>query len=71
MSKRILRVALTGLAAGIVTAAHGASVSVPSYQTSSQWFADGQSQVTEKMAQERNDVKAKNVVLFVGDGMGI
>jgi len=71
MSKRILRVALTGLAVGVVTAAHGASVSVPSYQISSQWFADGQSQVAEKMAQERHDVKAKNVILFVGDGMGI
>ena len=70
MPNRILRVALTGLAAGVFAAAN-AEVVVPAYQSDSQWFTDGQSSIQGKSSMVREDATAKNVILFVGDGMGI
>ena len=70
MPNRTLRVALTGLAVGVFAAAH-ADVTVPAYQSGSQWFTDGQSSIQDKSSMAREDVTAKNVILFVGDGMGI
>ena len=39
-------------------------------QTSNSWYTDSQSKLTEKLARTQNQA-AKNVILFVGDGMGI
>ena len=46
---------------------------LPAKQTSSHWYQDGQSAISTKItaAQQANKIKAKNVILFVGDGMGI
>ena len=46
---------------------------LPAKQTSSHWYQDGQSAISTKIAaaQQANKTKAKNVILFVGDGMGI
>ena len=43
---------------------------VPTTQTSNTWYQQGQDKVMEKLQQART-VKAKNVILFVGDGMGV
>lgn len=43
---------------------------LPSYQTDSPWYTDAQTNIASKLAQT-NGVAAKNVILFVGDGMGI
>ncbi|WP_137166557.1 alkaline phosphatase [Salinimonas lutimaris] len=43
---------------------------LPDYQADSAWFTDAQSKLEAKMATD-NRFKAKNVILFVGDGMGI
>lgn len=43
---------------------------LPAYQSSSQWYVDAQTKLTEKL-HTNNQFKAKNVILFVGDGMGI
>ncbi|MFL0802666.1 MAG: alkaline phosphatase [Agarilytica sp.] len=43
---------------------------LPSYQTSNAWYADAQSQIANKLARTQ-DTTARNVILFVGDGMGI
>ncbi|MEE4245148.1 MAG: alkaline phosphatase [Kangiellaceae bacterium] len=43
---------------------------LPSHQTANPFYATGQSQIAQKLAQT-NGRKAKNVILFVGDGMGI
>ncbi|GAA6205562.1 alkaline phosphatase [Thalassotalea sp. SU-HH00458] len=43
---------------------------VPATQTSNTWFKQGQEKLLEKLQQERA-IKAKNVILFVGDGMGV
>ncbi|HBF45647.1 MAG TPA: alkaline phosphatase, partial [Shewanella frigidimarina] len=34
------------------------------------WYKDGQATITEKLQQSRS-TRANNVILFVGDGMGI
>lgn len=44
---------------------------VPPSQSSNQWFSDAKSKVAEKTTLQRNKNKAKNIILFVGDGMGI
>ena len=59
----------SGVLAMAVSSALSAQV-LPAYQTSSDWYTDGQSKVTAKL-QTNNQFKAKNVILFVGDGMGI
>ncbi|GHE96161.1 alkaline phosphatase [Thalassotalea profundi] len=43
---------------------------VPAKQTSNTWYKQGQEKIIEKLQQQRS-VKAKNVILFVGDGMGV
>lgn len=43
---------------------------LPDYQADSAWFTDAQSKLEAKMTTD-NRFKAKNVILFVGDGMGI
>lgn len=43
---------------------------VPAQQAGSEWFTDAQDKLTAKRAVSTN-YKAKNVILFVGDGMGI
>ncbi|BDX07906.1 alkaline phosphatase [Planctobacterium marinum] len=52
-----------------VSAATHAQV-LPEVQSSSAWYTDGQTQITSKLARDPKQ-KAKNVILFVGDGMGI
>ncbi|QYJ85204.1 alkaline phosphatase [Shewanella mesophila] len=46
------------------------SAALPSVQSNSPWFKDSAQLVTEK-ANLETKTKAKNVILFVGDGMGI
>ena len=43
---------------------------LPSHQAESAWFTDAQSKIEQKL-EVNNKFKAKNVILFVGDGMGI
>lgn len=58
----------SALAFAVSTALH-ADV-LPSYQTDSDWYADAQIKLAAKL-QTNNQFKAKNVILFVGDGMGV
>jgi alkaline phosphatase len=54
-----------------VAMANAASADIlPTYQSSSDWFTDAESEITTKTALSSN-TSAKNVILFVGDGMGI
>ncbi|TPV60749.1 alkaline phosphatase [Aestuariibacter sp. GS-14] len=43
---------------------------LPTYQAESAWFTDAQSKIEHKL-EVNNKFKAKNVILFVGDGMGV
>lgn len=48
----------------------GAQQIIPDYQKNSNWYTDAQTRLSEKQA-TNNQFKAKNVIIFVGDGMGI
>ena len=43
---------------------------LPEHQTNNVWFTDAQSKLSQKLS-TNNQFKAKNVILFVGDGMGV
>jgi len=43
---------------------------LPEHQKNSSWYTDAQAKLTEKLAVKPGN-KAKNVILFVGDGMGV
>ncbi|WP_417760852.1 alkaline phosphatase [Shewanella sp.] len=60
----------TAIAAALVC--HSASAAVlPESQSQSSWFTAGAEAVATKVATARNTGTAKNVILFVGDGMGV
>ncbi|MGO4892487.1 alkaline phosphatase [Flavobacterium sp. W21_SRS_FM6] len=58
-----------GVLALAVSTALSAEV-VPAYQSADNWYTDAQTKLTQKL-ETNNKFKAKNVILFVGDGMGI
>lgn len=62
------KVTASALALAVSTGLH-ADV-LPEYQSDSAWFTDAQSKIQEKLS-VNNQFKAKNVILFVGDGMGV
>ena len=63
--------AAVGLTLMLSTASH-ANV-LPQSQTDSSWYTNAQTTLAAKTAQAQNEntTKAKNVILFVGDGMGV
>jgi alkaline phosphatase len=63
--KRIVSIAVLSAAAGAV---HAQST-LP--QANDSYFRSGQSALQEHLGQSPNTNRAKNVILFVGDGMGI
>jgi len=66
---RILFKALPGVLSFAIASSLNAQV-LPDYQTSNSWYTDAQAQLSAKLAQS-NTAGAKNVILFVGDGMGV
>ena len=72
MATRKLWLALRTLTASTaMTCSAIAAADLPEYQQSSSWFTSGQTQLEKKLADERTPHTAKNVILFVGDGMGV
>lgn len=65
LSKTIIATAVT---CGLASVAHSAVL--PDVQSSSPWFTDGKVTIDKQLAQAPKS-KAKNIILFVGDGMGI
>lgn len=64
---------LPSVTAACVALTLSASVSagvLPEKQTESSWFTEGNAKITKKLAMKKSH-KAKNVILFVGDGMGV
>ncbi len=60
--------AVSALALAISTSMH-ASV-IPEHQSQNAWYTGAQSTIASKLNVD-NSLRAKNVILFVGDGMGI
>ncbi|GGA87441.1 alkaline phosphatase [Neiella marina] len=56
------------LVAGLCTSATAGVL--PESQTTSSWYQDAQTKIAAKLARSQS-TKAKNVILFVGDGMGV
>jgi len=66
MKKTLLATALCGLLSSTLF-----SAVLPNEQTSSSWYTDAQTSLEQKINHIKKTTKAKNVILFVGDGMGI
>jgi len=72
----LARTLLAGLALMAIGTACGTSIASkptpkPDSRTQNSWFEAGRKQVAESARFVRNEPAAKNVILFVGDGMGI
>lgn len=48
---------------------HSQSIHLPDYQTQNPWFVEGSNIINKKSAHTSR--RAKNIILFVGDGMGM
>jgi len=66
--KTIKKIAIAVSIAAVVNAVNAEPL--PDYQTSNQWYQDAQAALMQKL-NVNNSFKAKNVILFVGDGMGV
>ncbi len=44
---------------------------LPQVQSASEWFTQGQETIAELIARERNEGRAKNVILMIADGNGV
>ncbi|AUJ63303.1 alkaline phosphatase [Aestuarium zhoushanense] len=62
-------ISLSALALAISTSAMAQEL--PELQTSSEWFTQGQETIAEIIARERNEGRAKNVILMIADGNGV
>ncbi|MFQ6371675.1 alkaline phosphatase [Shewanella sp. YIC-542] len=67
---QVLAVLTTAVATALASHAVHADV-LPASQTQSNWFTAGADAVAAKVAQARNTGTAKNIIFFVGDGMGV
>ena len=71
MAKQVYRALCSLTAATAITISIPATAELPDFQQSSHWYASGESLLAEKLADQRTPKTAKNVILFVGDGMGV
>jgi len=63
-----------GSALGMTLAACGTGAvaqSLPAHQTANPWFNDGAGEIAATLARDDLGGEARNVILFVGDGMGV
>jgi len=65
-----IRTAILSGVLPIAIASHAAAAVLPTSQANSSWYTDAASNTATK-ANATTPTKAKNVILFVGDGMGI
>ncbi|WP_020410590.1 alkaline phosphatase [Hahella ganghwensis] len=73
MNKGMMTVSAFALTFGAALSAH-AGDAIPNHQTMNTWYSDAQNALYKKLRMTRgigHHKKAKNVILFVGDGMGI
>jgi alkaline phosphatase len=68
MYKKLVVSALTSVLSSVGFSA--AAADLLNDQKTNSWYTQGEQVLTKKLAQKTNN-KAKNVILFVGDGMGI
>ena len=71
MAKQFYRGLCTLTAATAITFSMQSAAELPDYQQASSWYTSGESLLAEKLADPRTPKTAKNIILFVGDGMGV
>jgi len=59
------------LAAVIASVSAASALAQPKNESPAQWFSAGAGEVQQAVKWEPNEARAKNVILFVGDGMGL
>lgn len=57
--------------AGVAALCCGAAVAQPKVDNPGQWYAQGNVELQRELQLKPNENRAKNVILFIGDGMGI
>jgi alkaline phosphatase len=66
---------LTVLASSVLLAAvsqsYAAETVLPDHQLSNDWYTEGKIDLADKKMYVKGKARAKNVILFVGDGMGV
>jgi alkaline phosphatase len=70
MLKQGLSVVIASILSSATYAGSATAATTTDTQLNNAWYKDGQATITEKLQQSRS-TRAKNVILFVGDGMGI
>ena len=70
---RLLKTALSAVVAATLAGLCSTSMAkvLPDYQTNDPWFTDAKASIANKVSTSKDLGQAKNVILFVGDGMGI
>ncbi|HTE40110.1 MAG TPA: alkaline phosphatase, partial [Steroidobacteraceae bacterium] len=68
---RLIRTFCMAWTSGFVIAAGAQTPPQKTPQSAQEWYALGQAAVQRNMALKANTNRAKNVILFIGDGMGI
>lgn len=71
-NKSVLRLVLATLAAVATSGLQAQTFyPAPASETPESWFASGQAELQRALQHSQNTNRAKNIILFVGDGMGI
>lgn len=71
MRRFVVLAFVMALVAGLTAVATATVVGVPEHQAGNEWFLEGQHELADIRAEKAQNKKAKNVILFVGDGMGV
>ncbi|WNO10086.1 alkaline phosphatase [Teredinibacter sp. KSP-S5-2] len=57
--------------AAVLSLCFASSFAVQSVASSSEWYASGEEYIQARLAVTKNTNRAKNVIVFIGDGMGV
>jgi len=68
---KLINIINTLLASAISASLMGAAYADPVDESPSQWYSDGETAIDAAIQIETNRHRAKNIILFVGDGMGV
>lgn len=55
----------------LASQSHAEESVLPEYQLNSEWYAQGELNIANKQMYVKGKAQAKNVILFIGDGMGV
>lgn len=68
---KVLAPAVVLLSLGASGVNVASALDLPTVQSASDWYTEGEQTVADKVAATTPETTAKNIILFVGDGMGV